>query len=638
MSLALAAFALLAVLTAGMPQLAAAMPAAPGLPTLAPLGQVGGMLAAVATLPDRLLAGEGASLVVFGTQALPLTRLARVPLPTAPQDIAVDGERAYIAGGAAGLQVVGLDAPGPRLLGGASTTGKARGVAASGDYAYVAADLAGLRVFNVATPAATVETGHMLVGARAMAVAVRMPYVYVAAQYFDPQAGNTFLTVIDVSQPETPQLVARAPGDAVVSDLVVQGDRLYLATNRGLRVMALTDPAQPAEVGRYPATGYYTLYSLAVRGDVVTVGHYQAGVQEFTVSPGGQPSPVCAGCPSPYPDPSRANVSSLAVDAARTYVADGDALRVLASDAGSIPPGLRIVETLPGFTLTNDVALADGFAYLAAQPTGLAVVDMRAPPGLIYRHDLVTPDTAPDIRGVAVTEGALFLIGDEGLSRYERTDPARPAYRDTLSLGLLTSVAAAGGRAFASDGAHLYAATLTSAPLTATVPLTSALALAASGDTVYVAGEGGLRALRWPEGAPAPTPAGGYDAVRYSALAVAGNLVAAMDGAGVDLLRVSPPGIVTRAGRYESAAPPLDVALAGDSLFVLDTARRVLWLDVADAANPSLVGEAAARGGGPEAVAAGDGAVAAVDLTGGLFGWRAVRAMLYLPLVRRGGP
>ena len=634
-SLALVACVLLVALAGGDPRAAAAAPAAP-LPTLAPLGQVGGMMAAVATLPGRLLAGEGAALVVFDTTHLPLTRGARVELPTAPQDIAVDGERAYVAAGAGGLQVVGLDAPGLRLLGSAVTTGKARGVAASGDNAYVAAELAGLRVFDVAQPEQPVEVGHVSVGARALALAVRPPYVYVAAQYFDPQtASNTFLAVIDASHPDAPQLVTRVQGDAVVSDLAAEGDRLYLATNRGLRVMSLADPALPTEVGRYPAAGYYTLYSLAVRGDVVTVGHYQSGVEEFRINPQGQPSPVCAGCPSPYPDPSRANVVSVAVDAARTYVADGDALRVLAAAEGSLPPRLHTVETLLGFTLADDVALADGYAYLGVWPTGLVVADMQASPRLIYHHDLVTPDTSPDIRGVATTGGALFLAGGEGLARYDRTDPARPVYRDSLRLGVLTSVAAAGGRAFASDGTHLFAATLTATPLTATIPLTSTLALAASGETVYAAGEGGLRVLRWPQGAGAPTLVGGYAALRYCAVSVVGDLVAAADNGGVDLLRVTPQGTVARAGRYEPAAPPVDVVLAGDSLFVLDATGRVLWLDVRDAGNPSPVAEAVAGGGGPAALAAGGGTGAALDLTGGLFAWRAVRATLFLPLVAR---
>lgn len=626
--LAVAVIALLAALAVGDPRPVTAAPAAP-LPTLDPLGQVGGMLAAVATTPDRLLAGEGAALVVFDTTSVPLASVARVPLPAAPQDIVVDGARAYVAAGAGGLQVVGLDAPGPRLLGSASTTGKARGVAASGDYAYVAADLAGLRVFNVATPETPVEVGHVSSGGRVIALAARPPYVYLADQ-------NALLAVADVSRPDAPQVVTILNGDARVLDLAVQGDRLYLATNRGLRVMSLADPAQPTEIGRYPATGYYTLYSLAVRGDIVTVGHYFAGVEEFAVDALGQPTPVCFRCASPYPDPSHANVVALAVDATRIYVADGDALRVMAHENGTSPPRLQIIETILGFTLTYDVAVADGYAYIAAQPTGLAVADLRATPRIVDRHDLVTPDTAPDIRGVAVTAGALFLAGGEGLSRYDRADPAHPVYRDTLPLGLLTAVTASGERAFATDGHSLVAARLTdTAALTATVALTEVRTLAASGDTVYAAGVGGVRVLRWPAGGSA-TDVGGYAAPLYRAVAGQGDLVAALDATGVDLLRGPTGGLLTRVGRYETASPPMDVALVGDSLFVLDTTGRVVWLSVRDAAHPAYMAQAATRGGDPLALAAGGGTVAAIDLTGGLFAWREAVATLFLPLVRRG--
>lgn len=613
---------------AGWPTSSHAAPAMPDPPALIRVGHLGGQAETVAAAPSRLIAGEGASLVLFDTTTLPPTRLADVALPGAPQNVDVDGDRVYAAMGSDGLAVMNLEASSLRLVGIAAAR-PARDAAAGGDHVYVAADIAGLRLFNVANPEQPVQVGSVASGGRVIAVAARPPYVYLADQ-------DVTLAVVDASDPSAPRVVHLMPGDARTLDLVVDGERLYLATNYGLRVLSLANPAQPVEIGRYPEDRRYTLYSLAVSGDRVYVGHYQSGVEEFVVDAEGRPAPVCPGCPSPYPNPGRANVAGMAADQARAYVADGDALRVLApapGDPGGQP--LRIVATLEGFSLPTDVALDGAYAYVAAQGTGLAVVAVHAAPQVIYRYDLVTLDIAPDVRGVAVSPSAVFLAGADGLSRYDRADPARPTYRDTLPLGPLTSAAAVAERAFAAGGNRIYAARLTGDDvIAATVGLTDIKALAAVGDQVLAVGDGGLWRADWPVDGAA-TPLAGYAAPDYAAVSVTGTLVATAHADGIDLLRLWDMDTVTRVGGYATSAAVIDVVLDGHNLYALDAAGRVMWLDVTDPVSPRLL-DAASVGGAPTSLAAGGGLLGAADLNGGLFLWRTVHSALYLPWLIRG--
>ncbi len=63
--------------------------------------------------------------------------------------VAVSGNYAYVADGAAGLQVIDVSyPPNPRRVGGYDTIGSARGVAVRGTYAYVADDAWGLIILG----------------------------------------------------------------------------------------------------------------------------------------------------------------------------------------------------------------------------------------------------------------------------------------------------------------------------------------------------------------------------------------------------------------------------------------------------------------------------------------------------------
>ena len=73
--------------------------------------------------------------------------------------------------------------------------------------------------------------------------AVNGDYLYVAQH-------DEGLVIVNISSPGNPSLVTRYdPGSLNINSVAAQGDYVYLATNEGLKVLQVTDPANPFEVG-----------------------------------------------------------------------------------------------------------------------------------------------------------------------------------------------------------------------------------------------------------------------------------------------------------------------------------------------------------------------------------------------------
>jgi hypothetical protein len=170
-------------------------------------------------------------------------------LPTAgdAKDVYVSGNYAYVAEGDQGIQVVDVrDKNHPFIDATVDIATDAQGVFVSGHYAYVADGTSGLRIFDVsATPIANlavIDTDN------ALAVYVSDNHAYVA----DSEGG---LKIIDVLNPA-------APGDAVTLDttraqgIFVKEDLAFVADGAGgLRVVDVSDPADPQELRTWDSTG-----------------------------------------------------------------------------------------------------------------------------------------------------------------------------------------------------------------------------------------------------------------------------------------------------------------------------------------------------------------------------------------------
>jgi len=126
------------------------------------------------------------------------------------KDVAVDGDRLYVADQDAGLRIYDISNPGsPIVLGRTGAVGPGWGVDAEGDYAYVV-------------------TGPRMV-------------------------------IVDVSSPELPVVVgSHSPPDTYVHEIHVTGDTAYLPVDEwGLEVVDVSDPTSPAVLGSFTRPGFF---------------------------------------------------------------------------------------------------------------------------------------------------------------------------------------------------------------------------------------------------------------------------------------------------------------------------------------------------------------------------------------------
>jgi hypothetical protein len=115
-------------------------------------------------------------------------------------------------------------------------------------------------------------------------VAVSGPYAYVAAM----RAG---LRVVDVSDPSTPREVGFYEALTPAHDIAVSGSHAYVAALKaGLRVVDVSDPSTPREVGFYEAPA--SAYDVAVSGPYAYVAALKAGLRVVDVSDPASPREV----------------------------------------------------------------------------------------------------------------------------------------------------------------------------------------------------------------------------------------------------------------------------------------------------------------------------------------------------------
>lgn len=185
----------------------------------------------------------------FQTQTVATVRrfaprpLSWIPIPGYANDVDVVGNRAYVAAGATGLQVIDTSIPSqPVRRGSFDTPGNANDVEVVADVAYVADGVEGLAALDVRTLPPQL-LGSTRTRGVASAIVVRDRFAYVAD-------GPEGMTVIDVSIPAMPTPIGglSLPGDS--TGIGVSGQWILVATGEeGVHVVDVQDPRNPLLVG-----------------------------------------------------------------------------------------------------------------------------------------------------------------------------------------------------------------------------------------------------------------------------------------------------------------------------------------------------------------------------------------------------
>jgi formylglycine-generating enzyme required for sulfatase activity len=301
--------------------------------------------------------------------------LARVPLPSAAEDVSVLGNSAYVAAGQAGLIVVDITNPAAPVVRGTVDTHKfAESVRVTSlptttgvdDIAFVVEGTEGITTYNVSDPdsAYSFQQGTTAV-----------------------DGNGLFIEVPE--DPSEPYVV-------------------YLAENwKGMRIFE-SDPTVPGLLrynGVFTGTRGYAK-SIAVKDGYAYVADDELGVAvvDVRVRVLGIVRVVASADTPGF-------ARGIAVSGDYAYVADGtNGLVVMAIQGGQTP---AIVGQLPLSGFARAIEFRDGKVFVAAQDGGLSIVDVGDPTHPVLLGNVVSPYAT----GVALSTAGVVVVSDrtEGL-------------------------------------------------------------------------------------------------------------------------------------------------------------------------------------------------------------------------------
>ncbi|MFO0636535.1 MAG: hypothetical protein U0168_27205 [Nannocystaceae bacterium] len=272
------------------------------------------------------------------------------------------------------------------------------------------------------------------------------------------------------------------PGDAV--NLAVTGGRVYLADYDSLRIIDVTDPAAPSELGA--AAGSIT-WDVAVAGGHAYLARAYGGVVVVDVADPSNPAEVGAALDavsigvdvdgntayfaggSGY-DAGVVDVSNPAmpqllgtvvftqqvlrvtIEGSHLFVpVEGDGVRVVDVGNPAAPMEVGFVES-EGYP--RDVDIVGNDAFVSVAYVGLTVLDVTEPDDPLPRAELAIDDGAGALAGLAVSGGLAALAqGGAGVRFVDVDDPGAPLDLGALPLGgEAHDVEIAGDHAFVAAG------------------------------------------------------------------------------------------------------------------------------------------------------------------------------------------
>lgn len=375
--------------------------------------------------------------LVFGEPSFVHTPGDALAVATAP------GHIAFLADGWGGLRIVDIaDRRAPAAVGWLPMTALDVAVPESGPYVIVAAGDDGVVVVDAADPAAPgIAAAYVTELGTPVAVAVAGDVAYVSLEGGD-------IVTLDISTPSSPKLLgthagARPihgcggspdPASDLAAHLSITGGRAYAAAREnGLRVLDVTTPGAPIEIGSY-ASIFTCALDVRIAGDRAYVAADRDGLR--VLGWGGDRALQELGAVTGI------TATMLAVGEGTVYAADSRALWIVDVHDPESPAVVGSLEPFGRWIL--NLTVQDGFAYLATAGTegSLTIVDVREP-------------SAPRVAGAFVTDRPLWSVALSGPRAFvtdgsallviDVTDPASPHRVGRLPLpGMETEIDVAG--------------------------------------------------------------------------------------------------------------------------------------------------------------------------------------------------
>jgi uncharacterized protein (TIGR03437 family) len=325
--------------------------------------------------------------------------------------VAVAGTTAYVADRNWGLEAVSVSAPAsPVQVGFYGPLGFAQGVTVAGNYAYVTAGNYGLRIVDISDPTRPRQVGAYDTQSYANIVVVIGNFGYVGTQ----GTGSSELHVLDISDPTHVFRTGFFSVGGGTRDMIYSGEIVYIATEHGLLLIDVSDPAAPKQLSFLQiqtSIGQSTAVGVALMGTVAFVSVSEHGLVAVDVS--NPASPAIIGSLQ-WPN---AFAQGIVVEQGTAFIADTGSLTVVDISNPRAPVWLASYPT-SGFE--ERLALSGTQVFVANGAAGLSVIDVSNPTAPALDWSYKTPDYAnsvfvsADLICVADSSGGLVLLGKPG--------------------------------------------------------------------------------------------------------------------------------------------------------------------------------------------------------------------------------
>ncbi len=305
----------------------------------------------------------------------------------------LDGERAFVAWGSAGVGVMDVHDPTlPRSIAFFDTSGSTKSLQINGKYAYVADGTDGLRIFDVSNPNEPREEGFyraepLLQGViqykergSAESVVIDKGIAYIAY-------GKLGLEIVSLGRENEPVFLKRIETKSSVYRVTLDGTRAYLAAGReGLVIVDVEAPNAPKVLARWDTPG--VVYDVKVvhtpnRDTYALLADGSYGVQILKVNDPQKiekvPGIVTNG-----------TARSIALDPQRrlVYLALGERGIQIVDLSNLEKPNLLGKFDTPGYA--NEISLRDQTAYVLDETGGIQILDVNDPknpkPRMIFEY------------------------------------------------------------------------------------------------------------------------------------------------------------------------------------------------------------------------------------------------------------